>query len=47
MKWNAYASTKWKIGTLRNLIKQAKLICFDQGLVNEEIKYLTKVLHEV
>ena len=29
IKWNAHAPTEWKIGTLRNLIKQAKLICFD------------------
>ena len=29
INWNAHAPTEWKIGTLRNLIKQAKLICFD------------------
>ena len=32
---------------LRNLIKQAKLICSDESLVKEEMKYLTKVFHEV
>ena len=32
---------------LRNLIKQGKLLFSDESLVNEEIKYLTKVFHEV
>ena len=32
---------------LRNLIKQAKLICSNESLVKEEMKYLTKVFHEV
>ena len=45
--WNAHAPTEWKIGTLRNLIKRAKLICSDESLVTEEMKYLTKVFHEV
>ena len=47
VNWNPYASTEWKIGTLRNLIKQAKLICSDESLVNKEIKYLTNVFHVV
>ena len=47
INWNAHAPTEWKIRTLRNLIKRAKLICSDESLVKEEIKYLTKVLHEV
>ena len=47
IKWNAHAPTEWKIGTLRNLIKRAKLISSDESLVNEEMKYLTKVFHEV
>ena len=34
-------------GTLRSIIKRAKLICSDKSLVKEEIKYLTKVFHEV
>ena len=45
--WNAHASIEWKIGILGNLIKQAKLICSDKSLVKEEMKYLTKVFHEV
>ena len=45
--WNAHAPTEWKIGTLRNLIKRAKLICSDESLVKEEMKYLTNVFHEV
>ena len=47
VNWNPYASTEWKIGTLRNLIKQAKLICSDESLVNKEIIYLTNVFHVV
>ena len=45
--WNAQALTEWETGILRNLIKRTKLICFDESLVKEEIKYLTKVFHEV
>ena len=47
INWNAHTTTEWKIGTLRNLIKQAKLICSDEGLVKEEMKYATKVFHQV
>ena len=47
INWNAHAPTEWKIGTLRNLIKRAKLICSDESLMNVEMKYLTKVFHEV
>ena len=47
INWNAHTTTEWKIGTLRNLIKQAKLICSDESLVEEEMKYATKVFHEV
>ena len=38
INWNAHAPTEWKIGTLRNLIKRAKLICSDESLVNEGMK---------
>ena len=44
---NVHAPTEWKIRTLRNLIKQAKIICSDESLVKEEMKYLTKVFHAV
>ena len=47
ISWNGHAPTEWKIGTLRNLIKQAELICSEESLVKEEMKYLRKVIHEV
>ena len=47
INWNAHAPTEWKVRTLRNLIKQAKIICSGESLVKEEMKYLTKVFHEV
>ena len=47
INWNAYAPTELKIVALRNPIKWAKLISSDKSLVNEEIKYLTKVFHGV
>ena len=47
INWNAHVPTEWKIRTLRNLIKGAKRICSDESLVNEKMKYLTKVFHEV
>ena len=34
-------------GTRRSIIKRAKLICSDESLVKEGIKYLTKVFHKV
>ena len=47
LNWNAHAPTEWKVGTLRSLIKQAKLNCSYEGLVKEEMKFLTKVSHAV
>ena len=47
INWNAHAPTEGKIEILRNLIKGAKLICSDESLVNEEMKYLTKVFHKI
>ena len=47
LNWNGHAPTEWKIRTLRNLIKRAKPICSEESLVNEEMKYLKKVFHEV
>ena len=47
INWNAHAPTEWKIRTLRNLIKQAELICSEEILVNEGTKYLTKVFQEL
>ena len=44
INWNTHASTELKIKTLRN---EAKFICSDESLVNEEMKYLAKVFHEV
>ena len=46
INWNAHTTTQFKIGTLRNLIKRAKLICSDEGLVKEGMKYATKVFHQ-
>ena len=36
-----------KIETLRKFIKRVKVISSDESLQNEEMKYLTKVFHEV
>ena len=47
INWNAHAPTKWKIGTVRKLIKQVKFIWSDESLQNEEMKYLTKVFHKL
>ena len=47
IKWNTHEPTEWKTGSFRILITQAKLICPDETLVNEETKYLMKAFHEV
>ena len=46
INWNTHVPTEWKIGTLRNLIKRAKLICSGDGLVKEEMKYLANLFQE-
>ena len=47
INYNAHAPTEGKIEIIRNLIKRAKFICSDESLVNEEMKYLTKVFHKI
>ena len=47
INWNAHAPIEWKTGTLSNFIKRAKRICRDESLVNEKMKYHTKVFHKV
>ena len=43
INWNSYASVEWKIGTLRNIVKRAKTVCFTTILLNQEIEYLKAV----
>ena len=33
--------------TLRNFIKRAKMICSNEILLNEELKYQMKIFHKV
>ena len=47
INWDAHAPTEWKIGTVKNLTKQAKVICSEECLENEEMKYLTNVFYDV
>ena len=47
INWNTHVPTEWKIGTLRNLIKRAKLVCSGEDLVKEEMKYLANLFNEV
>ena len=39
MNWNTYASTDWKIGTLKTIIKRAKTICLNENLLKTEIEH--------
>ena len=47
MNWNTHASTDWKIGTSKTLIKRAKAICSNQNLFKIEIEHLRKVFVEI
>ena len=47
INWNAHLATEWKIETLRNVIKWAKLVCSVEILVNKEMKQPMKVFQEV
>ena len=47
INWNVHTPTEWKVRTLKNLAKRAKLLCCDESLVNKEMKYLTKVFQKV
>ena len=39
INWNSHAPIKWKIGTLKNLIKRSIIICSDQHLLQEGLDY--------
>ena len=43
INWYLHASSNWKTGTLRNLIKRAKLISSTKLLLRNEIDYIRKV----
>ena len=47
INWNAHAPTEWKKETIRKLIKRVKVIWSNENQQNEEMKYLTKVFHEI
>ena len=43
INWYSHAPSNWKTGTLRNLIKRAKLISSTKLLLRNEIDYIRKV----
>ena len=47
MNWHSFAPKTWKRGTLKSLTERAFLICSTEKLLNEELKYLEKVFHEI
>ena len=46
LKWNSFAPTSWKRGTLKTLIDRAYLVCSSPELRKQEIQHLKQVLHE-
>ena len=46
INWNSHAPSNWKTGTLRNLIKRAKLVSSTKLLLRNEIDYIRKVFPE-
>ena len=47
MNWNSFSPRTWKIGTLRNLIRRAMMICSDTDDLETEIKHLERVFCEI
>lgn len=45
--WNGHAPSNSKTGTMRNLLKPAKIVSFNEALLNEEIRYLKMVATEI
>ena len=43
INWNSHTPVKRKIGTLRNLVKRAKTVCFTTVLLHQEIEHLKAV----
>ena len=43
INWNSQAPMECKIGTLRNLVKRAKTVCFATMLLHQDIKHLKAV----
>ena len=43
INWNSHEPVEWKIGTLQNLVKQAKTACSTKVLLYQEIEHLKVV----
>ena len=46
INWHSHAPSNWKIGTLRNLIKRAKIVSSIKLLLRNKIDYIRKVFTE-
>ena len=46
MNWNSYSPRTWKIGTLKNLVRRAAMICSKAEDFEKEIKHLETVFCE-
>ena len=46
MNWNSHSPQSWKIGTLKNLIRRAAMICSQPEDLQREINHLEKVFCE-
>ena len=46
INWHSHAPSNWKTGTLRNLIKRAKLTSSTKLLLRNDIDYIRKVFTE-
>ena len=46
MNWNSHSPQAWKVGTLKNLIRRAAMICSQPEDLQREINHLEKVFCE-
>ena len=46
LSWTSYAPNKWKMGTLRTLVRRAHHICSTNENLQNELSHIKKVFHE-
>ena len=47
LHWKSFAPVRWKIGTLKTLIKCAYIICSNDKLLQEELYHIEKCFSEI
>ena len=46
LSWTSHAPNKWKMGTLRTLVRRVYDICLTNEHLQNELRHIKKVFHE-